>query len=595
MAWDSSRSPYAQILNTNHLPSHAQRKEIETFLSEPQQELSRLETEISRVQVILDDLQSRRAEVKNYVETHRGLLAPIRRLPVEVLTEIFVLCLSAERYPVRSLREAPLLLTMICRHWREVTLKSPSLWNSLHIYLPQDLTKEAITLRERGVNQWLTRSGSLPLSLSLCISASRIHHELESLDVDRKYSPLLEMLMLFNLRVAELTLNLDPPVFPLLQKFLPRNFPNLRSLSLHPSGFSYTDRHDPFARQCASLLPGMLSLQKLSIAGTWDQPRLLDCIWANLTDLTLHSSTDDCLDSDDVHRVLGNTTRLESCHFSVTLKSARAASRTSLQLNCLRSLRIDLDVGDEEEILFDEALNQLFHPMICPSLASLYIHWREIMDWSLTGSDDEEIPFAGLLPSLSTLHLRFPMDCDMLTQCLVLAPNLTVLEIIDVGYGLVDERQHIVDDSHLSNLCPHSPPEIGLCPNLQTFRLVQVFTNRGDLDTTGGGVSDQGLVDFLEHKCKDNLPGKSSRLESCDVLVLQPFSDHAVDKMRMLPQNGMRLCIRYCKAVEDGGLHDDAAGGMDYLPDMSTDWEACVKYELEDEEVVLRSTLTTII
>ncbi|KAJ3881003.1 hypothetical protein F5051DRAFT_322818, partial [Lentinula edodes] len=169
MAWDSSRSTYAQILNTNHLPSHAQRKEIETFLSEPQQELSRLETEISRVQVILDDLQSQRAKVKSYVETHRGLLAPIRRLPVEVLTEIFVLCLSTERYPVRSLREAPLLLTMICRHWREVTLKSPSLWNSLHIYLPQDLTKEAVTLRERGVNQWLTRSSPLPLSLSLCI------------------------------------------------------------------------------------------------------------------------------------------------------------------------------------------------------------------------------------------------------------------------------------------------------------------------------------------------------------------------------------------------------------------------------------------
>ncbi|KAJ3859712.1 hypothetical protein EV359DRAFT_86111 [Lentinula novae-zelandiae] len=585
MAWDSSRSPYAQILNTNHLPSHAQRKEIETFLSEPQQELSRLETEISRVQVILDDLQSQRAEVKSYVETHRGLLAPIRRLPVEVLTEIFVLCLSTERYPVRSLREAPLLLTMICRHWREVTL-----------------LEFVAYLSSSGFDK---RSCYTPGA-----SASRIHHELESLDVDTKYSSLLEMLMRFNLRVAEFTLNLDPPVFPLLQKFLPQNFPNLRSLSLHPSGFSYTDRHDPFARQCASLLPGMLSLRKLSIAGTRDQSRLLDCIWANLTDLTLHSSTDDCLDSDDdcldsdddcldsddVHRVLGHTTRLESCYFSVTLKSARAASRPNLQLNCLRSLRIDLDVGDEEEILFDEELNQLFHPMICPSLASLYIHWREIMDWSLTGSDDEEIPFAGLLPSLSTLHLRFPMDCDMLTQCLVLAPNLTVLEVIDVGYGLVDERQHIVDNSHLSNLCPHSTPEFGLCPNLKTFRLVQVFTNRGDLETTGGGVSDQGLVDFLEHKCRDDLPGKTSRLESCDVLVLHPFSDHAVDKMRMLvPQNGMKLCIRYCKAVEDSGLYDDAAGGMDYLPDMSTDWEACVKYELEDEEVVLRSTLTTII
>ncbi|KAJ3850959.1 hypothetical protein EV368DRAFT_66155 [Lentinula lateritia] len=596
MAWYSSRSPYARILNTNYLPSHAQRREIESFLFGPQQELSRLETEILRVRVILDDLQSQRAEVRQYVKIHRGLLAPIRRLPVEVLTEIFVLCLSTERYPVRSLREAPLLLTMICRHWREVTLKSPSLWNSLHIFLPHDLAKEAVTLRERGVDQWLTRSGSLPLSLSLCISASRIHHGLESLDVDKKYFPWLAMLMKFNLRVAELTLNLDPPAFPLLQNFLPQNFPNLRSLSLHPNGFSYMNRHDSFARQCALLLPGMLSLRKLSISGSWDQPGLLDCIWANLTDLTLYSSTDDCLDSDDVHRVLGHTTRLESCHFSVTLKSARAASRPSLQLDCLRSLRIDLVIGDEEEILFDEALNHLFHPIICPSLASLYIHWREIMDWSLTGSDDERIPFAGLLPSLSTLHLRFPMDRNMLTRCLVLAPNLTVLEVVDVGYGLVNERQHIVDNSHLSNLCPRSPPEIGLCPNLKTFRLVQVFsTNRGDLETTGGGVSDQGLVDFLEHKCKDNLPGKSSRLESCDVLVLRPFSDDAVDKMRMLPQNGMRLCIRYCKPAEDSGVYDDAAGGMDYLPDMSTDWESCVKYELEDEELVPKSTLTVII
>ncbi|KAF9480558.1 hypothetical protein BDN70DRAFT_931582 [Pholiota conissans] len=60
--------------------------------------------------------------------------APIESLPIDVLREIFTLCLP--RIPLDdafqpNLHEAPMLLCHICSFWRMVALATPTLWNRL--------------------------------------------------------------------------------------------------------------------------------------------------------------------------------------------------------------------------------------------------------------------------------------------------------------------------------------------------------------------------------------------------------------------------------------------------------------------------------
>jgi predicted nucleic acid-binding Zn-ribbon protein len=119
--WDTTKSPYASLLHTNYVPSESELLALKKFLAEPKQELSRLDSEITHLQDRLKGLLDERDKVNVYIETHVALMAPARRLPAETVAEIFMRCLS-QPYSTRSLEEAPLLLTRVCKNWRSISL-----------------------------------------------------------------------------------------------------------------------------------------------------------------------------------------------------------------------------------------------------------------------------------------------------------------------------------------------------------------------------------------------------------------------------------------------------------------------------------------
>ncbi|PFH46158.1 hypothetical protein AMATHDRAFT_70451 [Amanita thiersii Skay4041] len=92
--------------------------------------------------------------------------SPIRRLSAEVLSEIFVSCLE-KRTRSNSIRNCPLTLCRVCSSWRLVALHTPRLWSTLRVDLYRvstSLTEEALA---KHLSNWLNRSGTLPLRLSL--------------------------------------------------------------------------------------------------------------------------------------------------------------------------------------------------------------------------------------------------------------------------------------------------------------------------------------------------------------------------------------------------------------------------------------------
>lgn len=112
---------------------------------------------------ILELRLTRDSLVRTYY-SYRGILLPIRRVPAEILEEIFLLCL--EEYPYRPDHHsavAPMLLCQICSFWRSVALGLRRLWDDFGITLTDRPSIGIAMLAE----VWFSRARALPLSISV--------------------------------------------------------------------------------------------------------------------------------------------------------------------------------------------------------------------------------------------------------------------------------------------------------------------------------------------------------------------------------------------------------------------------------------------
>ncbi|KAE9390733.1 hypothetical protein BT96DRAFT_1063424, partial [Gymnopus androsaceus JB14] len=132
--------PFASVIGTNHVPTNSELKKLKALLVYPQHGLSCLETEIGRVQTLLNDLWLEKQAIASYIEAHRALTSPVRQIPPGTLAEIFVLCLPTTWpseiwvYTALSHRDLSVL---------ENVALNILLWNSLHVHLPVQLNCEA--------------------------------------------------------------------------------------------------------------------------------------------------------------------------------------------------------------------------------------------------------------------------------------------------------------------------------------------------------------------------------------------------------------------------------------------------------------------
>ncbi|KAG2057470.1 hypothetical protein BDR06DRAFT_1005105 [Suillus hirtellus] len=165
-------TPYSQTTspNSNHCAIELMTKALQ--LDATLHDISSLETVIDKINNLHRQLTEQKEKLISSIMLHKGLTSPIWYLPTEVLSQVFVHCLPEDKYlsPVSKL--APVLLTRICRRWREVAVGTPSLWDRLDV--PYDLTRK----RELPfcLDIWLKRSRGRLLSLALtcCFSSTLI-------------------------------------------------------------------------------------------------------------------------------------------------------------------------------------------------------------------------------------------------------------------------------------------------------------------------------------------------------------------------------------------------------------------------------------
>ncbi|KAF7376630.1 hypothetical protein MSAN_00079800 [Mycena sanguinolenta] len=240
-------SPFASQLGMNYCPSDPELAQVKAFLVEPCLRLKSLDEEIAVLRQALDKLTAERHALGAYVDAHKALLSPVRRLPLDIIGLIFMACLPTHRNCVMSAKEAPVLLGRICSSWRAISLSTPRLWSRLHIVGPTRFNSVSsedhhakVAQRLEVADAWLRRSGTCPLSISLegkldlSVQASPFRGPAMAM---RRYpllssSPFLEVLLPFASRWQHMDLVLSPGSHKALSGLIEDDVPLLSHLRI---------------------------------------------------------------------------------------------------------------------------------------------------------------------------------------------------------------------------------------------------------------------------------------------------------------------------------------------------------------------------
>ncbi|KAF7296214.1 hypothetical protein HMN09_01090100 [Mycena chlorophos] len=172
-------SPFRTILHTNTVPSDSECDEIRALLRPQRPRIAQLAEDVARIQAILDEAVRARDELQAAIEAHEALISPMRRVPDDILSVIFLHTLPTTRNTALILDEGPLLLMQVCRYWRALTLAIPHLWASMHIVLPPKNTDPGLQLvglksEVEAVEQWIQRAAAVPLSIRINDARRRV-------------------------------------------------------------------------------------------------------------------------------------------------------------------------------------------------------------------------------------------------------------------------------------------------------------------------------------------------------------------------------------------------------------------------------------
>ncbi|KAJ2922897.1 hypothetical protein H1R20_g14173, partial [Candolleomyces eurysporus] len=184
-------SPFSEYLDSGYNPSDAEIPLIKALIQQKVDDLDGIDKEIKEIENSLAALKARRKANKIFIRKHGALIAPIKRLPPDILSTVFLACL-----PVIESTEAAMtpnhpavVISQVSRQWRQLAFDTPLLWARIQLILPYvncdpyyppyypandepDVSSEVASLFDSVVQRlfntttiWLARSKGCPLSI----------------------------------------------------------------------------------------------------------------------------------------------------------------------------------------------------------------------------------------------------------------------------------------------------------------------------------------------------------------------------------------------------------------------------------------------
>jgi hypothetical protein len=439
-------TPVPDLLGGHYIASESQVQMICDTISVAQAGISRLDDEITRLNAVLDGLTRKRDALQTYTNLHTALVAPIRRLPPEVLSEIFLYYNDENNVPYIRLNKAPLLLGGMCSRWRTIALSTPRLWNSFALTIRPKYLKSDTMLAET----WLARAGRCPLTIRLASQGT--------------YRNPMKLLMKEFLCHCEWWYDIHISVpLSVLESLTPakNRLPRLQRLSLDVQLFEHLDIFG-----CAPRLRWLKldsSLRPSSINVPWNQIEYFDMGMREI---------DHTLD------LLRATPNLKECVIRLNSSEPRR-SHSSVQILHLRSMTIS---GNP---------TYFFDTLLLPKLQEISIAFCRTR-WTSTSQ------FTSLLSrcSLAKLSLDFSNslpDNDMI-QILQACPSLVQLDL---------HRQRM-STSFLAQFAYRRTPE-----NFTTQQLVPMLRTM-NIDYKGTEFNVPDFADAIRSRIISNSEGLAS-------------------------------------------------------------------------------------
>ncbi|KAJ7739995.1 hypothetical protein DFH07DRAFT_982961 [Mycena maculata] len=180
---------------------------------EPGLRMKRFDDEIAEIQKALTKLTEERDSLKAYVHGHKALLSFVRRLPLDIVQEIFMACLPTHRNCVMNIVDGSVG------------------WES------------ELEQRSEVTSTWLQRSGECPLSISL---HSPEFVPLDTTDTDTPPpTPALQMLIAFASRWQHIQFDIPAGFLKTLERLTASDVPMLKTLALNQLTSLSTMGRDP--------------------------------------------------------------------------------------------------------------------------------------------------------------------------------------------------------------------------------------------------------------------------------------------------------------------------------------------------------------
>jgi hypothetical protein len=513
----ASESPFAVQLGTNYCPKDNEVLEIQALLVEPTLRLKNLDDEITELQKAIDKLVEEHTSLRGYVEAHQALISPVRRLPLDIIQEIFVACIPKHRNCVMSASEAPVLLGRICSSWRALSLTTPCLWASLHIVEPprgrygssNTLVDEKVVQRLDTMKMWLGRSGQCPLSISLQSGPDYESPPGTPPTSRSKSGEFLQGLIPFVGRWQHILFRTPSFILDGMAHLTPADMPMLESVAFYPQQHHFPPR----ALNWENF--GMLSCPRLtsfSTTGNSFKPESLPLRWQQLTALTIEGPTwETSMTTEATLQTLSQCSGLRSCKLIVDDRQFPPTANIeslhpAVELPFLHTLELD----------FGTVASSLLDRLSLPQLRDFALHGRA------NG-------IASFLSACARLEcLRIASDsftkASLLESLRALPPTMRHLTIQDITRGGMDiSLVPPLDDDVLAALTP-APGLPACCPSLKTLTI-----NYCTL------ISDAALLRFVTGRM-ESASGSEATLRRVDVQfnrrmmldvmpTLQPFVD----------------------------------------------------------------------
>ncbi|KAF7299795.1 hypothetical protein HMN09_00985600 [Mycena chlorophos] len=341
-----SQSRFKDGIDSFFSPSPSEIHEIRTLLVDPRLRVADLNRQIAALETERDALAA-------HISFYESLLAPIRRVPDDILREIFLAVLAEQK--TRQLRASvpPLLFGHVSRRWRSLSRATPLLWNrvdlkGLRSFYQMDSVSEVVAITPsadalhaigRVVADWIACSGQAPLAIS--------YHE--GLSIDNTRDDILQSIFQAAFSAPERIERLKICAETSIVKYALTlgQLPRLKSIEINTM--------DPWLDLAFGSTTAILSspcLQSLFLRGRGN-PFDLPCRWEQLTELglTLDSRQNymDGLTCGRAVTILARAPNLVRCHLALTLQVSHEEFTASASLPHLQELSISHWHWDDEE------------------------------------------------------------------------------------------------------------------------------------------------------------------------------------------------------------------------------------------------------